>query len=126
VDKVSAELVTLTYGSMVVQLVKDFQGDYAEVNRQLDKMGYNIGLRLIEDFLAKAANVQLGTCMSFRETAEVVSKVRCSASCTCHWPSRSISERQRLICTDWIQNLPQHYAVSDELDQRQQAVLARV
>jgi len=75
VDKVSAELVTLTYGSMVVQLVKDFQGDYAEVNRQLDKMGYNIGLRLIEDFLAKAANVPLGACTSFRETAEVMSKI---------------------------------------------------
>jgi hypothetical protein len=61
---------------MVAQLVKDFQGDYAEVNRQLDKMGYNIGLRLIEDFLAKAANVSLGNCTSFKETAEVMSKVR--------------------------------------------------
>ncbi|KAF2664107.1 TRAPP I complex, partial [Microthyrium microscopicum] len=73
VDKVSAELVTLTYGTIVAQLCKDFDGNYVEVNRQLDKMGYNIGLRLIEDFLAKAT-VPMG-CSNFRETAEVISKV---------------------------------------------------
>jgi trafficking protein particle complex subunit 3 len=57
----------------VQQLCKDFDSDYAEVNRQLDKMGYNIGQRLIEDFLAKAT---LSTnCQNFRETAEVISKV---------------------------------------------------
>lgn len=33
----NAELFTLTYGSMVVQLVKDFE-DYGEVNKQLEKM----------------------------------------------------------------------------------------
>jgi hypothetical protein len=70
---VSAELVTLTYGTIVAQLCKDFEGNYTEVNRQLDKMGYNIGLRLIEDFLAKATT-PMG-CANFRETAEVISKV---------------------------------------------------
>ena len=35
-------------------------------------MGYNIGVRLIEDFLAKS---NTGHCASFRETAEVISKV---------------------------------------------------
>lgn len=35
-------------------------------------MGYNIGLRLIEDFLAKS---NTGHCSNFRETAEVISKV---------------------------------------------------
>lgn len=44
-----------------------------EVNKQLDKMGYNIGLRLIEDFLAKT---NTGRCANFRETAENISKVR--------------------------------------------------
>jgi hypothetical protein len=65
--------VTLTYGTMVAQLCRDFAGDYAEVNRQLDRMGYNIGLRLVEDFLAKAAAPV--PCSNFRETAEVVAKV---------------------------------------------------
>ncbi|KAJ8699931.1 hypothetical protein PTI98_003005 [Pleurotus ostreatus] len=35
-------------------------------------MGYNIGTRLIEDFLAKS---NLGKCADFREVGEVVSKV---------------------------------------------------
>lgn len=72
VEKVNAELVTLTYGTIVAQLCKDYDSDYAEVNRQLDKMGYNIGMRLIEDFLAKSST---GTCSNLRETAEVISKI---------------------------------------------------
>lgn len=35
-------------------------------------MGYNIGLRLIEDYLAKT---NTGQCSSFRETAEMISRV---------------------------------------------------
>lgn len=36
-------------------------------------MGYNIGLRIIEDFLAKS---NTGACANFREVAETISKVR--------------------------------------------------
>lgn len=72
IDKVNAELVTLTYGTMVVQLCKDYDYEYPEVNRQLDKMGYNIGMRLIEDFLAKSNS---GMCRDFKETAESIAKV---------------------------------------------------
>ncbi|KAG9532819.1 TRAPP I complex [Aureobasidium sp. EXF-12298] len=72
VDKVNAELVTLTYGTIVAQLCKDYNADYAQVNKQLDKMGYNMGMRLIEDFLAKSNS---GSCSNLRETAEVISKV---------------------------------------------------
>jgi hypothetical protein len=67
----NAELFTLTYGALVVQLIQDYE-DYEEVNKQLDKMGYNIGTRLIEDFLAKS---KLGRCSDFREVGEVVAKV---------------------------------------------------
>lgn len=56
---------------MVAQLLKDFE-DQAEVNKQLEKMGYNIGIRLIEDFLARS---NIRRCKDFRETAEVISKV---------------------------------------------------
>lgn len=35
-------------------------------------MGYNIGMRLIEDFLAKS---NTGSCSNLRETAEMISKV---------------------------------------------------
>lgn len=34
--------------------------------------GYNIGQRMIEDFLARSA---IGRCSEFRDTAEAVSKV---------------------------------------------------
>jgi hypothetical protein len=56
----------------VAQLCKDYEFDYVEVNKQLDKMGYNIGMRLIEDFLAKSG---APTCSNFREVAEMISKV---------------------------------------------------
>ncbi|KNZ78421.1 Transport protein particle 22 kDa subunit [Termitomyces sp. J132] len=70
-EKINAELFTLTYGALVVQLIQDYE-DYAEVNKQLEKMGYNIGTRLIEDFLAKSG---IGRCADFREVGEVVSKI---------------------------------------------------
>ena len=72
VDKVNAELVTLTYGTIVAQLCTDYDNDYLEVSKQLDKMGYNIGVRLIEDFLAKSNPARCG---SFRDVAEMISKV---------------------------------------------------
>jgi len=68
----NAELFALTYGALVVQLIQDYE-DYEEVNKQLEKMGYNIGTRLIEDFLAKS---NLGRCADFREVGEVVAKAR--------------------------------------------------
>lgn len=73
VDKVNAELVTLTYGTIVAQLAKDYDSDYIEVNKQLDKMGYNIGLRLIEDYLAKSNTMK--RCANFRETADAIARV---------------------------------------------------
>ena len=36
-DKVNGELFALTYGALVVQLIKDYE-DYDEVNKQLEKM----------------------------------------------------------------------------------------
>lgn len=100
-DKINAELFTLTYGALVVQLIKDYE-DYAEVNKQLDRAsvpfsgvsvafeahhrdrGFNIGTRLIEDFLARASSTSAGAsgpsssipkCNDFREVGETVSRV---------------------------------------------------
>ncbi|KAH9951253.1 transport protein particle complex subunit [Amylocystis lapponica] len=70
-EKTNTELFALTYGALVVQLIQDYE-DYAEVNKQLEKMGYNIGTRLIEDFLARSA---IGRCADFRDVGEVVAKV---------------------------------------------------
>eukprot|EP00270_Netrium_digitus_P017596 TRINITY_DN6501_c0_g1_i1.p1 TRINITY_DN6501_c0_g1~~TRINITY_DN6501_c0_g1_i1.p1 ORF type:complete len:189 (+),score=62.43 TRINITY_DN6501_c0_g1_i1:190-756(+) len=71
VEKVNAELFTLTYGAIVRQLLTDFD-DVEEVNKQLDTMGYNMGIRLIDEFLAKA-NVQ--RCSDFRESIEITARL---------------------------------------------------
>ncbi|KAG5191179.1 putative transport protein particle component Bet3 [Tribonema minus] len=70
-SKVNAEFFALTYGAMVMQLVQDFE-DTAAVNAQLDTMGYNIGVRLIDEFLAKSGT---GACADLRDTAETIAKV---------------------------------------------------
>ncbi|RWS28264.1 trafficking protein particle complex subunit-like protein [Leptotrombidium deliense] len=64
--KVSSDLFALTYGSLVSQMLKDSDNP-EEVNKQLDRMGYNIGLRLVEDFLAKTSTPR---CLDFKDVAE--------------------------------------------------------
>lgn len=66
--KVNAELFTLTYGALVTRLLKDYE-NIDDVNKQLERMGYNIGVRLIEDFLARTST---GRCFDFRDTAEKI------------------------------------------------------
>ncbi|GLH06900.1 Trafficking protein particle complex subunit [Gryllus bimaculatus] len=66
--KVNSELFTLTYGALVSQLMKDYE-NVEDVNKQLERMGYNIGIRLIEDFLARTG---CGRCYDFRDTAEKI------------------------------------------------------
>ncbi|XP_066467078.1 trafficking protein particle complex subunit 3-like protein [Tiliqua scincoides] len=69
--KISRELFVLTYGALVAQLCKDYEND-EDVNKYLDSMGYNIGIRLIEDFLARSA---VRKCRSYSETAEIIAQV---------------------------------------------------
>uniref|UniRef100_A0A6U2CQ86 Trafficking protein particle complex subunit n=1 Tax=Hemiselmis andersenii TaxID=464988 RepID=A0A6U2CQ86_HEMAN len=70
-DKMNAEVFTLTYGSMVQQLLKDYE-EVGEVNAQLESMGHGMGQRLIDELLAKSS---VGSCADFRETSEVIAKV---------------------------------------------------
>lgn len=70
-EHVSAELLALTYGSFVRQLVQDYESP-SDVNAQLEAIGYNMGVRLVEDFLAKS---NISHCSSLAETAEVIAKV---------------------------------------------------
>ena len=119
VDKVNAELVTLTYGTMVVQLCSDFDSNYAEVNKQLDKMGYNIGMRLIEDFFAKSGTQR---CANFRETAETISKV-CANAIQNLERSFIVEGSEAEVLLDRLQDFPEHYTYGYKLDCRQQTVL---
>eukprot|EP00894_Picocystis_sp_ML_P003781 jgi/Pico_ML_1/54298/g4668.t2 len=68
VEKVNAELFTFTYGAVVRQLIEDYE-DLDEVNKQLDEMGYNVGVRIIDDFLAKS---EADKCSSFEGTVETI------------------------------------------------------
>ena len=74
-----------------MQLIQDYE-DYEEVNKQLEKMGYNIGTRLIEDFLAKS---NLGRCSDFKEVGEVIAKV---CDCTCNHGGVKFILIVQLVC----------------------------
>jgi hypothetical protein len=69
--KINSELLTLTYGALVTQLIADYK-DIDVVNVELEKMGYNIGVRLIDEFLAKA---NITHCKNFKDTANTIAKV---------------------------------------------------
>ncbi|XP_009287411.1 trafficking protein particle complex subunit 3-like protein [Aptenodytes patagonicus] len=69
--KISRELFVLTYGALVAQLCKDYEKD-EDVNTCLDRMGYGIGVRLIDDFLARSA---VKKCRSYSETADMIAQV---------------------------------------------------
>ncbi|OII75749.1 transport protein particle component BET3 [Cryptosporidium andersoni] len=70
-EKINSEVFSLLYGSLVAQLVKDLE--HADIiNERLEKIGYNIGIRLVDEFLAKSG---ISNCETFRDTAEVVACV---------------------------------------------------
>lgn len=77
------------------QICDDCDGNYAEVNRQLDKMGYNIGQRLIEDYFAKSG---AAACTNFRDTAEAISRV-----CAVAPAARGVLT---FYCLDRLQDVP--------------------
>ncbi|KAK7362194.1 hypothetical protein VNO77_04300 [Canavalia gladiata] len=54
-----------------VKMDKDYD-EVDEVNKQLDQMGYNIGIHLIDEFLAKS---YVSRYVDFKETADVIAKV---------------------------------------------------
>ncbi|GMM28102.1 TRAPP complex core subunit [Martiniozyma asiatica (nom. inval.)] len=70
--KINGELFALTYGALVLQLCDEFAYDYERVNNKLEEMGYNIGVRIIEEFLCKS---QISRCKDIKDTAEYISKV---------------------------------------------------
>lgn len=64
----NSELLTLTYGALVSQMLRDFQHT-DEVNKHLERIGYNMGVRLIEDFLARTSSPR---CLDMRDTADKI------------------------------------------------------
>ena len=68
--KVTRELLSFTYGALVVKLIKDLE-QAEDVNTQLKNMGKNIGMRMIDEFLAKS---NINRCSDLRETADTIAK----------------------------------------------------
>ncbi|EER03982.1 conserved hypothetical protein [Perkinsus marinus ATCC 50983] len=71
-DKCNAEVLALLYGATVRQLLVDFEGDFDKVNKELYRMGTDIGARLVDEFLIKS---RAPPCQDFRDACEVMSKV---------------------------------------------------
>jgi hypothetical protein len=69
--KANAELFALTYGALVMEVVGDADGNTKEINEQLEQIGYSIGIRCVDEFLAKS-NVPY--CKTLEETANVLGK----------------------------------------------------
>lgn len=53
-----------------MQLIRDYE-DPAEVTKQLELMGYNMGVRLVDEFCAKNRGAR---CRTFRETIDTVAR----------------------------------------------------
>lgn len=71
VPKVNAELFALTYGALVTEVIRDADENLSSVNEKLEKIGYSIGIRCVDEFLAKS---NAPYCKSLAETAEVLGK----------------------------------------------------
>ena len=76
VPKVNAELFALTYGALVTEVLRDHEENLPKVNEQLEQIGYSIGIRSVDEFLAKAQtiNTPLYYCKTLAETAQVLAK----------------------------------------------------
>ena len=71
-EKVNAELVAITYGALVTQLIADKGNDVSSVNAELEKIGYNIGIRMVDEFLAKYGSPN---CQTFKESVDTLSRI---------------------------------------------------
>jgi trafficking protein particle complex subunit 3 len=69
--KANAELFALTYGALVTEVIRDHEEDMTQINEALEKIGYSIGIRCVDEFLAKS---NAPYCKTLAETAEVLGK----------------------------------------------------
>jgi hypothetical protein len=67
--KANAEFFALTYGALVAELVRDLE-QTTEIQAELDRMGHSIGIRFIEEVLAKAPELKVS--QQFMESVDVV------------------------------------------------------
>ncbi|MES1922694.1 Trafficking protein particle complex subunit 3 [Bonamia ostreae] len=68
---ISADLFILTYGSLVIEIIKEYDDNIALVNHKLFSIGENMGKRMCEEFLLLSENQN---CSSFKESVDVIAK----------------------------------------------------
>ena len=75
--KSNAELFALTYGSLVSELLRDYENDIPQINTQLERIGHSIGMRCVDELLAKSElnEITISPCKKMKDTAEVVAKI---------------------------------------------------
>lgn len=71
VPKANAELFALTYGALVTEVIQDSDENIGVINETLEKIGHNIGIRCVDEFLAKS---NAPYCKSLADTAEVLAR----------------------------------------------------
>jgi trafficking protein particle complex subunit 3 len=71
--KANAELFALTYGAMVGELIRDLEKT-DKIQEELDRMGHSMGIRCVEEFLAKAGGDVISNTSnnSFADTADLM------------------------------------------------------
>jgi hypothetical protein len=71
--KANAELFALTYGALVGELLRDLE-DSSQVAAELDRMGHSVGVRCMEEVLAKLAlqAAEDGSTRTFGESTDVL------------------------------------------------------
>ncbi|CAD7949452.1 unnamed protein product [Amoebophrya sp. A120] len=77
-EKVPSELLALTYGSLITQLMEDLHSDTQQMNDALDRMGEQMGARLVDEFLAKTQNIVTSfplCCQDFPDLCEIIATV---------------------------------------------------
>jgi trafficking protein particle complex subunit 3 len=74
-SKCNAEFFALTYGALVAELLRDIE-DPVAITNELDRMGHSMGVRCIEEVLAKISSLsqQSSTYMykTFPETSDLI------------------------------------------------------
>ena len=69
-NNIRQELFALTYGSVVRNILKEYEEDEDMANKQMEELGYSMGQKMIEEFLSKENNI----CKSFKEVGESIIK----------------------------------------------------
>lgn len=78
--KANAELFALTYGALVTEILRDYE-NLEQAQEQLEKIGYNIGVRCVDELFAKSEQqglntANLGNCQrSLKDAAEMIAKM---------------------------------------------------